>query len=313
MENDQDPRKGMTRPHGALRKKLSVCEEGVGRLDRFLKKNYRSVPYGGLISAVRKGRVRVNGKKTPWNHMLALGDEVETSFVDCPKVSRPSSQYSTRDVKKICLFEDKFFFVCNKPRGVPVHLGTGHGPGLDALLSWYSQHNNIPAIRLGHRLDKETTGVLVCPKSREAANVFRQKIESREVQKDYIAVLNGWVCQSQGTIEQDLYIEGKKVQAVTRYQTLAKTKKYTLVGLQAVTGRKRQLRSHCAALNHPIVGDKTCLLQGKSPLMLHAYSVSLKAFDKTYRWTSPLPQDLQSFISKYIRDDLCFETLTLVW
>ncbi len=290
---------------------LLVCEEGVGRLDRFLKKNFKTVPYGGLLSAVRKGRVRVNGKKVKWDHVLCLGDAVETSFEN--KKLPASAVYAVSDIEKITVFEDSHFLVCNKPKGLAVHQGTKNVKTLDGMLRFYSQAKGGAPVRLGHRLDKDTSGLLVCPKSRQAADELRLLLTEKRVSKYYIAILNGWVCQKSGTIAQPLNIEGRRVDALSRYQKLAGNKQYTLVALQAVTGRKRQLRTHCAALKHPIVGDYGCALRGKEPLMLHAYHLQMQAFDQQYRWTCPLPSSMLSFLKQHITRDTRIVQAEVVW
>ena len=158
-------------------------------------------------------------------------------------------QIDDAQIQSWCLFEDQFFWVCNKPRGIAVQQGTGTEQSLDVALKHYSARNNRPLIRLGHRLDKDTTGVLVCPKTRDSAEIFRQQMHDKKIDKTYIAVMHGWVCQTDGEIKRALHIDGKLVKATSRYHIIKTTKKYTVAVLQAVTGRKRQLRSHCRALN----------------------------------------------------------------
>ena len=273
---------------------LTVDAEGVGRLDRFLRKQFPQAPYGALMVAVRKGRVRVNKKKARFDTLLNVGDTVHTSLEDrSPKPQTIDSQL----LSEICIFEDDNFWVCNKPADLSVHAGTRHKHySLDVLLQNYSKEKDIARIRLVSRLDLRTTGVLVCAKNRHAAEAVRVALVNHCVEKTYFAVVQGTI-QENATfnVTEPVVVEGKSMPAETHMTCVASGKHHALLKIRPITGRKRQIRHHCSHIGHTIVGENT-----KHPLLLHAHTWKMDVLGQNYQWVCVPPKAMLAYICQHV-------------
>ncbi|MCY4413915.1 MAG: RluA family pseudouridine synthase [Alphaproteobacteria bacterium] len=279
------------------RQSLQVCEEGAGRLDRFLSKHLNNLRYGALMRAVRKKLIRVNGKRAYVDTMLVVGDTVEVRFL--PMLAKEEIALTTKDIafiESICIFEDNKVWVCNKPCGLAVQDGTSIERSLDALLRAYSHHKGLSRIRLVHRIDRETSGVMVCAKNRESAECLRKEFASRSVQKTYHALVVGHV-KRDGVIKRALQCDGGLQDAVTRYEVIRSNEAASLLKIVPLTGRKRQIRRHLASIGHPIIGDQL-FLKGEKKLCLHASSLCFNLWGGC-TWTAPMSAHLAHMTKKY--------------
>lgn len=199
------------------------------------------------------------------------------------------------------IFENPDFLVINKPTGLITHprSKTDNSPSVTQwLVSKYPQAQNVgdtPELRPGiiHRLDKDTSGLLLLCKTQEAFSYFKKIFQSRQIQKTYLALVYGNVSPTEGTIDmpigklghrQTTRISGNKElvgqESVTDYKTVKKVGDYTLLEVQPKTGRTHQIRVHLNAIHHPIVGD---VMYGRkkeaveSRLMLHAWKLEFKS------------------------------------
>ena len=253
-------------------------EDGI-RLDRWFKVHFPDVTYGYLQKLLRSGQVRVNSKRVQANARLQPGEQIRVpSIVREPRKVRPSvkpppglSKADRRLIEDMILFEDDHVLVLNKPFALAVQGGTGTKRHIDGLLEGMSDRfGDRP--RLVHRLDRDTTGVLLVAKHRNAAAKLGRIFQTRSAAKTYWALVSGVPRPAQGKIEAALVkasgpdgdrvrksLPGEQAQAMhatTYYSVIERVgQKAAWVSLKPVTGRQHQLRAHMDLIGHPIVGD----------------------------------------------------------
>ena len=213
------------------------------------------------------GRVWVNTALAKAGHLVKAGERLEIF----PLPPTPST-VAPQDIPLEVLFEDEHLVAINKPPGMVVHPAPGQWEGtvVNALLFRWGWQEQTHPFRPGivHRLDKDTSGVLLIAKNVQALERLSRAFKERQVHKTYLAVVVGRLRLTSGTIALSIGrhpVDRKKMsvrqhggrEAVSRYQVMAETKGLSLLCLSPETGRTHQLRVHMAAIGHPIVGDKT--------------------------------------------------------
>ena len=213
------------------------------------------------------GRVWVNTALAKAGHLVKTGERLEIF----PLPAAPST-VAPQDIPLDVLFEDEHLVAINKPPGMVVHPAPGQWEGtvVNALLFRWGWQEQTPSFRPGivHRLDKDTSGVLLIAKNAQTLERLSRAFKERQVHKTYFAVVVGRLRLTSGTIALSIGrhpVDRKKMsvrqhggrEAVSRYQVMAETKGLSLLCLSPETGRTHQLRVHMAAIGHPIVGDKT--------------------------------------------------------
>lgn len=262
---------------------LILTENDAGqRLDRFLRKAFKSTPLSLIQKALRKGRVRVNGKKRGGNTLLSRGDVLEMPDNLFKALATEPAVTPGPDFRKMIIFEDENYLAINKPCGIPVQPGTGHEKiHLTVLLKAYlgaGQEKSLtysPAF--AHRLDRDTSGVLLAAKNAAAQRALAALFRQGKVKKIYSAVVKGRLRPARGRIETPLENKaGKKQHAVSVYRTIRETGGNTLIEVEIHTGRTHQIRRHLAGLGHPVVNDARYGSKGRDRLMLHAREITFK-------------------------------------
>ncbi|MFH1665270.1 MAG: RluA family pseudouridine synthase [Candidatus Omnitrophota bacterium] len=255
------------------------------------------------------GCVSVNGKAVKMHYALHEGDEVEARLLDPPGVDDVEPENIPLDI----LYEDEWIVVVNKPAGMVVHPGAGNKNG--TLVSALLYHcGSLPEtdnkLRPGivHRLDKDTSGVIVAAKNAKALRSLSKQFQNRTVKKRYIALVKGCVQMDNGCIEAPLARHAedrKKVEvdhangkaARTVYHVIRRSDKFTLLRLEPETGRTHQIRVHMKHIGHPVLGDVT--YGGKDGKMarqaLHAESLGFThpGTGKYVEFTIPMPEDIR--------------------
>jgi 23S rRNA pseudouridine955/2504/2580 synthase len=253
---------------------VAADETGM-RVDRFLEARFPSLSFSHIQRVIRKGEVRVDGKRTQPNNRLAAGQMVRIPPLRldarAPRASGSEADDKTRAfLKSITLYEDADVLVLNKPMGLAVQGGSGTTRHLDGMLVVLRDaHGQRP--RLVHRLDKDTAGCLLVAKTRFAAAALAKTFRSRSARKIYWALVAGVPKPRQGRISTFLAKEAREDESVMRvarhgeegashavtYYAVVETAGPALawISLKPVTGRTHQLRAHMAHIGHPIVGD----------------------------------------------------------
>lgn len=311
-----------------MTQQVTVPEEGADmRLDRFLQSASPVFTFSAVQVLCRKGKIRLDGKKVKGNERLEVGQviTVPEGFNKPPaKKTKPKIlKLSAKDVDLIeqnILHRDKKIVVFNKPSGLPSQAGTGHSKSADRLLPLYFENEEL---KLTHRLDKDTSGVLIFARDRATAATLAKAFAQRKVEKVYWALVHGELPVKEGEIrlpiikKRDQKFEKVEVdeeegqRAVTHYRVLASIQKYHLVEIYPKTGRMHQIRAHFAAIGAPLVGDIKYggplleiedLSRHRRQLYLHARRISVpndgKYLHKT-EFEAPLPPHFVNFMKYF--------------
>jgi 23S rRNA pseudouridine955/2504/2580 synthase len=316
--------------------RIAATDDGQ-RLDRWCKTNLKDVPYAALQKLLRKGDIRVDGKKAEGAARLTAGQEItlkgfrtqDASLGDAPAVRRekpPKTRaMSAEQVAKVqswVLYKDAEMIIINKPFGIAVQGGSGVKNHVDGLLPALQFEYDAPP-KLVHRLDRDTSGVLVLARTREAAASLQKLFSSKKLQKTYLAVCAKVPKAYSGEIRSRMEksVRGKDSRevvalsdegklAITRYDVKnALARKLCLMELEPVTGRTHQLRVHMAELGCPILGDGKYggtesfiggTVEIPRKLHLHAWKITLPTRRSGVRtFEAPLPEHMQKTLDLF--------------
>ncbi len=251
-------------------------DENDMRVDRFFEARFSGLSFSHIQRIIRKGEVRVDGKRTEPKNRLEAGQVVRIPPLQLerpvPREDAPQAMKDRDFIRSITLFEDDDVMVLNKPMGLAVQGGSGTTQHIDGMLgALRGQHADAQRPRLVHRLDKDTAGCLLVAKTRFAAAALAKTFRTRAARKIYWALVAGVPKPKQGRVstylakqqeEEDSYMriaqhgERDAVHAVTYYAVVeTAAQKLAWISLKPVTGRTHQLRAHMAHVGNPIVGD----------------------------------------------------------
>ena len=280
--------------------------EGM-RIDRYLKKTFKHEPLSKIFQALRKGDVKVGGKKVKENYRLSLNEKIFVKYLKAETTSNENKNYKKNKIekkvldkyKKSVIFENEDFFIVNKEGNIPMHKGTGHKYGLSEI---FKEIYNSENINFANRLDYETSGLVIGCKTLKFLRYISEKIRNNEVRKKYIAVVHGIIEEEKFTIENYLIVgesgvsvtknetEGKK--SITEFRCIGrKTSRETNVkntgnvgktalDINLVTGRKHQIRAQISNYGYPIIGDRKYGKNDKSDILhLCCYYVAFDEYE----------------------------------
>jgi len=273
---------------------VEADDDGI-RVDRWFKRHLPQVGFGTVSKWARTGQVRVDGKRVKPDDRLAEGQQIRVppggdAPHKQPKAKRELKPAEIEQAQAMLIERTKGALVLNKPPGLATQGGTNTFNHVDGLLDAYVEGEDDPRPRLVHRLDKDTSGVLLVARTPGSAAYFSRRFSGRSAKKIYWALVIGVPDVKEGVIEAPLAKQpgsgGEKMHvdheggqpAKTKYRVVdAVGKKAAWLELQPLTGRTHQLRVHCAAMDHPIVGDgkyggKESFLTGSISRKMHLHA-----------------------------------------
>lgn len=298
---------------------MFIDENHAGqRLDYFLKQKFPQYSRSFLKSQILKGDVLINGKIKKPSCVLKENDKVDVNIIAPEKVTMAPNHNIKLDV----IYEDKNIIVIDKPAGISVHPAKPDQTDTiaNALLAYCPAIKEVgdePNLRPGivHRLDKDTSGILIVAKNNHAFNWLKKQFAQRKVAKKYLALATGKMKEPQGVISKPVSktqgtikrttapISGAR-EAVTNFCTIKSFDGYTLIEAKPKTGRTHQIRVHLASIGHPLAGDKLYGFKnqacpaGLKRHFLHASYLKISLpDDKMVELYSELPKDLQAVIN----------------
>ncbi len=290
---------------------LEVGEESAAqRIDNFLLRRLKGVPKSHVYRVLRSGEVRVNSGRVKPEYRLKVGDRVRVPPVRV-SASKPSAP---RPLGLPVVHEDAALLVIDKPSGVAVHGGSGVSYGV--IESLRAERPDAKFLELAHRIDRDTSGLLVVCKKRSALVELHRMLREGEVDKRYLAIVKGRWTKKDAELRESLHkyvtpqgerrvaVREDGQAAVTKVKLLKSSIAYSLLELRLLTGRTHQIRVHLAHAGHPIVGDakygdfdlnRELARQGVKRLMLHAGSIAFThPLEKTrLKFAAPLPADMK--------------------
>lgn len=315
----------MTQDQGATLFTVPQAAEGQ-RLDNFLLRQLKGVPRSLVYRLVRKGAIRVNGRRARVENRVAGGDEVRVPALDLAARENTTPvpvrvpDGVLRALRAAIIHEDDDYLVLDKPAGLAVHGGSGLAFGIIEAMRILRPGVDL---ELGHRLDRETSGCLVLTRSRRGLSSFHEGLRTGAVSKRYLALVSGrWEgpprrCEMPIAQERDR--DGRKrMRALERpdpgtgrhaaslFTPLERYGAFTLVEVDIGTGRTHQIRVHGQALGHPVAADhdygdpeanRVARAAGLRRLFLHAQAIRFPDWRGEERlFSAPLPEDLQSVL-----------------
>ncbi len=286
------------------------------RLDRWFKSNVISLPQSLLEKIIRKNKIRINNKKTKTSYRVQAGDIIEiyniskfkSSNIIKPLKYKPSEKEKNK-YDNFLIEDNDNFIVINKPSGIPVQSGTKSFKNIvDILKETKYFENSKPFIV--HRLDKETSGILIVAKNREYAQLFTSLFRIRKMHKIYLAITHGKISSKIKEMRDDLisYDNNKKViqKAISYVRIIKSSSEHTLLELNPITGRKHQLRKQLYNIGNPVVGDNKYFLKERikktknknTKLMLHAYKIKFMINNIKYNFKAKYDKEFEFFLKK---------------
>lgn len=297
-------------------KNVIVNENDKGkRLDIYIAENFNELSRTMIKKLIESNNILVNDESEKVSYKVQANDNIS---IDVPEAKE--TKLKAQEIPLDIIYEDSDIIVVNKPKGMVVHPANGNPDGtlVNAILSICK--NSLSGIggelRPGivHRLDKDTSGLIIVAKNDKAHINMSEQIKERNVKKTYIALVRGNVPEEEATINMPIgrsTKDRKKMavtkngkQAITHFKVLKRYSKYTLLEIKIETGRTHQIRVHMAEIGYPVVGDAV-YSNGKNEFgiegqMLHAYKLEFMhpITNKHMELTAPLPQYFEEILKK---------------
>ena len=288
------------------------------RFDRWFKSKIINLPQSLVEKIIRLNKVKINKKKIKSSYRVQAGDTVDVYDISKFKISERSKIIKYKPSRKeVNIYDDYIiennenFVVINKPAGIAVQSGTNSFRNIVDILkeTKYFEHYKPFIV---HRLDKETSGILIIAKTREYAQLFTSLFRIRKIHKTYVALTYGKILKSAITLKDDLVIfENKKrivQKAVSHLKVIKTTPDFSYVELNPITGRKHQLRKQLYNIGSPIIGDDKYFINRRAnkiklrnkSLMLHAYKIKFMINNIQYNFKAKYNNLFEDFLKKNI-------------
>lgn len=303
--------------------KIIVSAKDAGeRIDRFLAKEFFLYSRASINKRIKRGEVLVNNKQVKPSYILEEHNAI--MLENFSREEEDKSLFINKEIALDVIFENEDMIVINKQAGLQVHPSFNEKKNtlVNVLLSRYPEILSVHDGSVGadlrpgivHRLDKDTSGVIVIARNRDAFNALKENFKHRNVEKQYLALAKGIFKEKEGIIEKPIAKSStyrKQViargntktiirPAETHFKVLKEYQDCALVEVKPKTGRTHQIRIHLASIGHPIVGD---LVYGQNVQknierqLLHAHKLKFTLFDKQYEFEAPVPEDFNKFLA----------------
>jgi 23S rRNA pseudouridine955/2504/2580 synthase len=308
------PVEGKASPNAPAVRHVDVTEDEAGqRIDNYLIARLKGVPKSRIYRIIRGGEVRINSKRVEASQKVAAGDRIRIPPV---RVADRDEPEAAPHFKMPVLFEDEWIIAIDKPAGLAVHGGSGVAHGV--IESLRSMRPEARFLELVHRLDRETSGVLLIAKKRVALVALHEMLRTHNLDKRYLVAVSGRFRNERQRVrlalakrttregERRVSVSEEGQDAETIFHRLARGEDASLLEAQLLTGRTHQIRVHLAHLGHPVLGDdkygdfdlnKALRKRGLKRMFLHASRLVLDhpVSGRQLELVSPLPAELERF------------------
>ena len=287
------------------------------RLDRWFRRNICEVPQSLIEKNLRKGKIRINNKKVKSSYKLKYNDKIILYNINFTRNKNKKIKIKYQATKEelslsssLFIENNKNFVVINKPAGISVQSGTKSRKNIIDILRNTREFTESQPYTV-HRIDKETSGVLIVAKNRKFAQLFTSLFRIRKIHKTYLGIVLGELNEKKGTFIDDIFhYEGDKkvkTKAITHFTLINSNNNYSLLKLNPETGRKHQLRKQLLIHGFPILGDSKYRISNSNPskkdkLMLHAHKINFSIDGVKYNFDAELPISFKNILKeKYLK------------
>ena len=306
-----------------------IPEEMAGmRLDQCLAALFPDYSRSKLQVWIKADRVTINQQRLKVKDKVDGGETVVLNAEE-----EAVLEYGAEDIPLDIIYEDDSFLIVNKPAGLVVHPAVGHWDGtlVNALLNHVPELESLPRAGIVHRLDKDTTGLMMVAKSLKAHFSLSKQLAKRSITREYLALVKGWMTAG-GTVDAPLgrhpndrkrnTVRADGKHAVTHYRLEQRLKRHTVIRVKLETGRTHQIRVHMAHIGYPLVGDQVyggrfqmpahCseqledILRNFKRQALHATRLGLQhpETDEYCEWEQPMPEDMVNLIKAFDTNEM---------
>jgi len=293
------------------------------RIDNLLIKKFKKIPKSMIYRIIRTGKVKVNEKKILPKYKLKIGDQVlipsmEINIKKNKNINLLLNTQKTNSILKKILYEDNYLLIINKPSGIAVHGGSGINFGIIEIIRKLRPDHHF--LELVHRLDRDTSGILILAKKRSALRHLHEQLREKKIKKQYITLVHGKWPKNKNNISAPLLktklFNNKNIVQISEQGKMSETHflikkkyaEYTLLLVTPITGRTHQIRVHTAYTGHPIVfdtryGKKDLDIKIKNKnlhnrLLLHSYKMDF--IHPYYKYNITILAPLEKNFKKYL-------------
>ena len=305
-----------------IKQKISEEDDGI-RIDRWFQRHYKQYSFAQVSKLARTGQLRIDGKRVKSSERLIHDQEIRfPNVIDDSELIKNNSTPVLNSKKRSemvdiivdsVIYIDPHALVINKPAGLAVQGGKGIDVSVDDL-STELQFDAKEKPKLVHRIDKETSGILIMARSTKAAQEIANSFQNRKVEKKYLAILQGIPKHKSGTIDaplakmddgagfENMGVSDRGMESITKYKVLSHDQNISLVEFEPITGRKHQIRAHAEHIGCPIMGDKKYNSRMsewpkfKNMLCLHASYIAIEVFGEKIKVEAPIPDYFKSVL-----------------
>ena len=306
---------------------ISVVPDDAGkRLDAFLSEHIEDWSRARLQRLIEGGDVLVNGRPAKSSYRLRESDEIDVEFTEAP-----TARFEPEDIPLDIVYEDEFLAVIDKPAGMVVHPGAGVTSGtLANAIAWHfrfqipdsrsnenSETWNLESgmesrVGIVHRLDKDTSGLILVAKDEKTQEALSEQFRNRKVEKSYVALVHGQVRENSGKVDRPIArdrwhrtkmtVAANGREALSLWKVRQRFEKFTLLEVEIKTGRTHQIRVHLASINHPVVGDATYNEGRDNTIANHEIKKAVEKLDRFF-----LHAERLSFIHPDTKERMSFK------